>query len=186
MLCSWERQLTFSANQEGALDAVGRRVDGILNEKASDVLDQFNAAFRRLREAAESDSANAAGEELSQALTSCRRILKAVVDAVQPADPKRPAGDGGHPLTDEHYKNRLVEFLKINVSSGSFRSALAQGGETLFARFSAVDNLASKGVHAHVALEEAEYCALHTYLLSAEILAVQADAGAVDGTASAT
>lgn len=177
LLCSWERQLTFTANQESALDAVSMRVDALLNEQAPDVLNQFNAAFRRLREAANRDPEASANEELSQSLTSCRRILKAVVDVVQPADLGMPASADGHPLTDEHYKNRLVEFLKANVSSASFRSALAKGGETLFERFAAIDSISSKGVHARVAIEEAEYCALHTYLLAGEILLIRQDRG---------
>ncbi len=78
-LCQWERQLGFAVNQGDALTAVSRRVDGLLASSAPDVLDQFNVAFRRLREAASRDSDVEAREELSQALTSCRRILKAVV-----------------------------------------------------------------------------------------------------------
>jgi len=175
LLCAWERQLTFTANQESALDAVSTRVDTLLNELAPDVLNQFNAAFRRLREAVNRDPDSSADEELSQCLTSCRRILKAVVDVVQPADQSMPSSADGHPLTDEHYKNRLVEFLKANVSSASFRSALTKGGETLFERFAAVDSITSKGVHARVAIDEAEYCALHTYLLAGEILSIRQD-----------
>jgi hypothetical protein len=177
LLCAWERQLTFAANQESALAAVSRRVDGLLSAQAPDVLNQFNVAFRRLREAADHGPESPADEELSQSVTSCRRILKAVVDLVQPADPDWPATEDGHPLTEEHYKNRLVEFLKTRVSSATFRSALTKSGETLFERFTAVDSLSSKGVHAQVAFEEAEYCALHTYLLVGEILLIGQDEG---------
>lgn len=176
LLCSWERQLTFSANQEGALDAVSRRVDSLLNEQAPDVLNQFNAAFRRLRESANRHPDIPADEELSQAVSSCRRILKAIVDIVQPVDPDKPMSDDGrHGLSDAEYKNRLVEFLKARVSSASFRSALTKDGETLFVRFTAVDDLSSKGVHAHVAVEEADYCALHTYLIAGEIMSIHQD-----------
>jgi hypothetical protein len=152
-------------------------VDGLLSAQAPDVLNQFNVAFRRLREAADHGPESPADEELSQSVTSCRRILKAVVDLVQPADPDWPATEDGHPLTEEHYKNRLVEFLKTRVSSATFRSALTKSGETLFERFTAVDSLSSKGVHAQVAFEEAEYCALHTYLLVGEILLIGQDEG---------
>lgn len=171
-LCAYERQLGFATTQETALDALQWRVDGALNEHAPEILNQFIAAFRRLREARDLDADSAAAEELSQALTSCRRILKAVVDIVRPVVPGRPFSDEGHALGDDQYKNRLVDFLKDRVESSSFRTALMKGGETLFDRFSSIDSLTSKGVHASVAVEEAEYCALHTYLLAGEILAI--------------
>lgn len=170
LLCRWERELTFATNQGDALTSISARVDRLLSQQAPDALDMFNAAFRRLREANDHNGKAMAAEELSQALTSCRRMLKAVVDVVQPADSSKPESADGHPLTDEHYKNRLVEFLKARVPSGTFRSALVREGESLFERFRSTDDLASKGVHASVALEEAEFCALHTYLLAAEVL----------------
>lgn len=170
LLCRWERQLTFATIQDDALAVVRRRVDGLLGTSAPDALETFNVAFRRLRDAGEAESTVAAGELLSQAVTSCRRILKVVVDTVQPATPERPASAGGHSLKDDAYKNRLVEFLRRSAASSSFRTALVDDGESLFERFAAVDDMASKGVHARVATDEAEFCALHTYLLAGEIL----------------
>ncbi len=169
-LCQWERQLGFAVNQGDALTAVSRRVDGLLASSAPDVLDQFNVAFRRLREAASRDSDAEADEELSQALTSCRRILKAVVDVIQPADPAMAKSNDGHLLTDENYKNRLFEFLKAGIASNSFQSVLIKDGESLYERFGSIDSLTSKGVHARVALDEAEFCALHVYMLAGELL----------------
>ena len=171
-LCSWERQVTFAVNQNDALAAVSQRVDALLSARAPDTLDRFNVAFRRLREAAAQESAVEADEELSQALASCRRILKTVVDYVQPVDPDHRVSDDGHELTDAHYKNRLVEFLKERVASESFRGALGRHAESLFQRFTAVDDLASKGVHASVAVVEADFYALATYTLAGEVLTV--------------
>lgn len=175
LLCRWERQLTFAARQQRALETMHNRVDQRLAASAPEVVDQFNAAFRRLEDAATRNAKAEASEEYSQALSSCRRILKAVVDIVHPVDPTRPVTEDGHPLTDPHYKNRLVEFLKAHAASTNFRTALAASGEHLFEMFSALDSQASKGVHASVALEEAEFCAVSTYALAAEILAIGSD-----------
>lgn len=172
VLCQWERQLTFAVNQDDALAVVRRRVDALIARQNPDVLDRFNVAFRRLREAASRDSEAEADEELSQAVTSCRRILKAVVDTVQPANAARPESEDGHSLTDKHYRNRLFEFLRSRAESSSFRSVLGKDGESLFERFANIDSLSSKGVHARVALDEAEFCALHTYTLAGEVLAL--------------
>lgn len=169
-LCHWERQLTFAAAQGHALTVVSKRVDKLLATQAPDVLDKFNVAFRRLREAADRDSESEAAEEWSQALASCRRILKAVVDIVQPVDPKKAESADGHKLTDEAYKNRLFEFLKLKVASKSRRAVLVRDGESLHERFDSTDTIASKAVHAGVAKDEAEFCALRTYVLCGEVL----------------
>ncbi len=180
LLCRWERQLTFSTIQEDSLAVVRRRVDALLGTSAQDVLEAFNITFRRLREASAETSTASAGELLSQAVSSCRRILKTVIDTVEPASTGRRVSETGHALTDDAYKNRLVEFLGRSVTSNSFRGALLDDGESLFKRFASVDAIASKGVHAQLASDEAEFCALHTYLLAGEILLINEP-----GTASA-
>jgi hypothetical protein len=169
-LCHWERQLTFAVTQGHALTVVSERVDKLSGTQAPDVLDKFNVAFRRLREAADRDSESEAAEEWSQALASCRRILKAVVDTVQPVDPSNTETVDGHRLTDDAYKNRLFEFLKLKVASKSRRAVLVRDGESLHERFDSTDTIASKGVHAGVAKDEAEFCALRTYVLCGEVL----------------
>jgi hypothetical protein len=169
-LCGWERQLAYAATNEQLLSGQQRRVDQALARFAPEVLDQFSAVFRRLQEAAAAQPDTAAEEELAQAVTSCRRILKAIVDTVQPADPSRPLSADGHSLTDETYKNRLFEFLKTLSNSARYSTALTFAGKGLIDRFDAMDALASKGVHASVARHEAEFCAMNTYLLAGEIL----------------
>lgn len=169
-LCGWERQLEFAAANESLLLVHQGRVDALLAQVAPEVLDQFNAVFRRLNEAAARDRDAEAKEELAQAVTSCRRILKAVVDLVQPVDSLTPRSEDGHALTDEAYKNRLREFLKSNTDSESYSGALTSASNSLFERFASIDKLASKGVHASVARQEAEFCALNTYTLAGEIL----------------
>lgn len=171
-LCQWERRLSFAATQQRALDSVSTRVDSLLTLRAPDVLDQFNVAFRRLREAETAGSQASSSEALSQCLASCRRILKAIVDVVQPADSDRGRSHGGHALTDAKYKNRLFEFLNTNIASASYLSAAQQDANSLHERFAAVDALSSKGVHAEVARSEAEFVALHTYLLAGQILSL--------------
>jgi hypothetical protein len=111
-LCEWERQLTFSITNEHLITGHQRRVDEVLSRYAPSVLDQFNAVYRRIIESARSEAIPNPHEDLAQAVTSCRRILKAVVDHVQPADSGKPKSDGGHALTDEQYKNRLFESSK--------------------------------------------------------------------------
>lgn len=169
-LCGWERELSFAATNEHILSGHVARVHARLAESAPQVLDKFNAVFRRLQEATEGELHMAASEELAQAVTSCRRVLKGVVDVVQPVDPSHLHTADGHALNDEAYKNRLFEFLKDSVQSETFSATLTSAAESLFERFAATDRLASKGVHASVARDEAEFCAANTYLLAGELL----------------
>jgi hypothetical protein len=46
----------------------------------------------------------------------------------------------------------------------------ALGG--LYDRFAALDKLANKGVHAELGVHEAELCAISTYLVAGELLAL--------------
>ena len=100
----------------------------MLAHGAPAVLDQFSAVYRRLREATR-DPVLPVSEDLAQAVTSCRRILKTVADHLA-----------------------------------------ALGG--IYDRFSALDKLANKGVHAELGVPEAELCAIHTYLVAGELLAL--------------
>lgn len=157
------------------------RVDHLLKTAALDMLRRSNAVFCRLGEVSESTSETEAGEVLAQAVTACRRILKAVVDVVQRADPEKRETAEGRALTDDAYRNRLSEFVKKLsefvkkvVGSASFSAALPAATGSLRARFTAVDKLANKGVHATVARSEGEFCALNTYLLAGEIARLHA------------
>lgn len=73
-------------------------MDRLQSDGTPDLVEKFTAVHHRLREAAAVHPELEVPEELSQAITTCRRVLKAVVDHVFP-----PAGDaasGGHSLDD--------------------------------------------------------------------------------------
>ena len=169
-LCSWERQLIYSTVNEAIFQRFQARVDKSLSDGAPDLLDQFVAVYRRLREAAASNPEEAAPEELSQALTTCRRIFKAVVDHVLPAQDK--PNPSGVSLNDPSYRNRLHEYLKKSIPSDSQREAVEAMCTGLTERFNSFDKLTNKAVHASVAREVADLCAINTYILCGEILRI--------------
>jgi hypothetical protein len=171
-LCAWERQLTY-ANvnvNERIFERFRSRVDAMLAQGAPDVLDQFSAVYRRLREATK-DPVAAGSEELAQAVATCRRILKAVADHPFPG----VAGartENGNSLNDAAYKNRIYEFVKVNVVSNSTAESVNAALGGIYDRFSALDKLANKGVHAELGVHEAKMCAISTYLVAGELLAI--------------
>ena len=137
-------------------------------ETAPAVLVTFNAVFRRLRDAAWSDPTVESAEELSQAVTSCRRVLKAIADRVYPPTTQESAT--GNKLDDQRYRNRIREFIKSVSQSKPMGDVYQKMVEGLYDRFVALDGLANKGVHASVALNDAELCAIQTYIMAGELL----------------
>src|SRR6266496_6232 len=144
---------------ETAFERARAAFDAFLLERAPEVARKLAAAYRR---AYSEDS-----EEWSQALTSCRRAIKSLADVLCPATTEQPAG---HPLTDEHYRNRLVQFASEQLSSGSQREMLQAEIDLVVSRVEALDGLASKGVHSEVDESDLELAVVHTYLLAGELL----------------
>ncbi len=173
LLVRWERQLTYTNVNEEVYRRFQSAVDAVLASGAPDVLDAFGAVYRRLHEVSliKSDDAS---EELAQALTTCRRILKAVVDHIIVGEPGALTADG-HSLDDAAYRNRLFEFLKQTGTGNRERAAIEAEFAGLLGRFEAIDGLANKGVHADVAVREAELCAINTYVLAGEILRLKSE-----------
>lgn len=136
-----------------------------LVEIAPDTADELRASEQRLLEATP--------PALSQALVSCRRVLKALADAVYPSsDDGSVAGIDGkkRPLGDDQYVNRLLQFAIERTGSKTTKDVLQSGLDALRRRLAAVNAAAAKGVHGAITLEEAQACFTQTYLLAAEIL----------------
>lgn len=169
-LCSWERQLTYSNVNEKIFERFRARVDTIFAHGAPQLLDQFSAIYRRLREASKDPTAPVT-EDLAQAVTTCRRILKAVADHTLPGVPGTKTATG-QSLGDEAYRNRIYQFVKDNIPSETVAGPVTASFGGIIDRFNAVDKLASKGVHAELGLHEAELCAINTYLIAGELLTI--------------
>ena len=161
--------MRFSSVANDILERYRQRVDAHLAEVASDVLEQFTAAYRRMNEGDV--------ESRSHALTSCRRILKAVADAVYPAQPIPVNDKAGkaRDVSDDKYINRLWLFID-NVSVGStvaksMHATLSEVG----ARIDRLNELANKGVHSEVTTGEVEWCVVQTYILTGEVLRLHSE-----------
>jgi hypothetical protein len=168
MLCSWERRFEYASINESIFDGYRVKVDKLLAESAPDLVQQFNAVYRRLKDASRTSPDALAAEELSQSATTCRRILKAVVDHVMP--PQEESSSDGMKMGDAQHRNRFKVYLRQVISSKSGRQATGAMTEGLYDRFVAIDTMTNKGVHAAIAFETANFCALNTYVICGEIL----------------
>lgn len=168
-------ELRYGSVIDSALDRTKRRVDAYLEQHAPAAAKALSAAFAR------QDSEEP--EEWSQALTSCRRALKAVADQVYP-----PRGEevDGHPMGEENYVNRLTQFAKERMESNSQQRLLQSEIDSVWDRADRLNDLANKGVHDEVTARDLDMAVVRTYLLAGDLLGLlePADEGAEEPPAA--
>lgn len=148
---------------EGIFDAARSEVDAFVRANCPQAAEQLVAVSDRMREKN--------SEARSQALTTCRRLLATVADAIFPAreEPFTDAGGKTRKIGPEQYVNRLLAFVEGRISSGTSVNIVRAEMEHLAARLTAIYEKHSKGVHADVGEDEARLVVVHTYLLLAEV-----------------
>ncbi len=154
---------------ENIFEAARRDVDVFVRSHCPAAVQQLLSITERMRD---SDA-----ESLSAALTSCRRLLASVADAVfPPSDEKYVDGKSRRrKVGPDEYKNRLLAYVEQTVTSSGSRTILSTNIEHLAARLDAVYEKACKGVHVDVSIDEARLAVIGTYLLVAEVARVTAD-----------
>lgn len=139
-------------------------VDDKMTAIAPDILDKFKVVFRRLEERDE--------EARSQALLTCRRILKSLADKLYPPTGKPVTGGDGkeRQLTEEKYINRLWQYISDSVEGTTAGESILSQIEYLGNRIDRVYGLTCKGTHVNVSEEEANQCVIQTYMTIGDIL----------------
>ncbi len=148
--------VVFEGLSETIFERYKSEVDVLIAESCGKVLSQIPAVMDRLVEGH--------SESISQALTTCRRILESFADSIFPPT-EETIEIGGSVLTlgaDKHL-NRINAYIHRHTASQTRRKRLRQNLANLFDRV-------STGVHSDVTLEEAKALFLNTYLLLGEIL----------------
>jgi hypothetical protein len=158
-----EQQVAFDRVNFDAWERNRAYTDAALARVAPEALAQFQAAYRRHGEADP--------EALSQALMSCRRVLKTVADGLYPATNEQIIGNDGNPhdMSEDRFIARLAQYAFENsaqVEAGLVAADIDYLGE----RLHLLNKLASKGVHANVTPSEVEACILRTYLVVGDLL----------------
>jgi AbiTii len=150
----YERQ--FAKLAENIFEQYKKDVDALIAEKAGEVLNKIPSVIARLQEGDE--------EGISQALTTCRRIIETFADAVYPPTTGTvELGDNTLLLDASKHKNRLNAYIAARTASSARRDKLRQNLSNLFDRVSA-------GVHTDVTSEEAFSLFLNVYLFLGEVL----------------
>lgn len=150
----YERQ--FADVAASTFEAYKKDVDALIAESAGEVLVKIPSVIARLREKDD--------EAVSQALTTCRRILEGFADAIlPPSDETYELGGNKLSLDAGKHQNRINVYIAQRTESSSRRTRLRQNISNLFDRV-------STGVHKDVTAEEAYSLFLNVYLFLGEIL----------------
>lgn len=167
-LVQTEQELEYGRVNAEIFEKTRTFVDRQLHQLAPEALEQFQSAYRRVNEGD--------AEALSQALTSCRRILKTVADQLCPPSQDKFIGTDGkeHGLTDDRYINRLLKLVQDSLAGHGSGDVVSSTLDSLGQRLRALDGLASKGVHAKVNATEVDTCVVQTYLMVGEVLRINA------------
>jgi TusA-related sulfurtransferase len=173
-----ETQLVLGQYSSDIFEKNRRYVDQELANYCPDALQMFSAAYRRLQEG---DI-----EARSQALTSCRRILKELADRLYPPSAEKVEGIDGRSrkLTDAQFVARLWQFIYEQLRKSASGKVLEAAVDSLGKRIDSLNELSSKGVHDVVSQEETEQCVIHTYLVTGDLLRLASNQSALQKVAA--
>ena len=156
-------QLKFENVTESLFQETKQKVDKRLSEICPDAMKKFTAAYNRL----EADNP----EEWSQAMSSCRNVLKEFADSVFPAQKDKFVKKNGEELvvTHDKYKNRILAFID-KQTSGDKNKLLASRMSDLTTRIHSLNDLLSKGTHEGIVKEDVNLCVIETYFYIGSLL----------------
>lgn len=165
-LVATEVELGAGRDESGFFNDAQARINALLNKYAPDAASMFVAAQDRISQGG--------SEDISHALTSCRRMVKSLADTLYPATDYDEIGLDGvtRTMSDDAYKNRLLQFVREAVGKHKSGAILQTVITDLGKRLDALDGMASKGVHTVASLDEAQTCVVQTYLLAGDLLAI--------------
>lgn len=174
-LTETEYELTFGEATAETFDRLRLYVDKQLTTISPPALEQFQTAYRRLKDGGDEDRAHA--------LTSCRRVLKTLADELYPARSEPVTGLDGKSrvLNDAMFVNRLLQYVAETVGKHENGAVVQATLGDVDERLRALNELASKGVHADVTSYEVDTCVVQTYLVVADVLRIRERAASTVG-----
>ena len=146
----------FDNFSESIFERYKSAVDTLIATHCGDVLEKIPSVMSRL--------ADGDDESISQALSTCRRIIESFADSIfSPTEETIEIGGNVLQLDASKHQNRINAYIHKRTSSQSRKQRLRQNLTNLFARL-------STGVHSEVTYEEAQSLFLNTYMFLGEVL----------------
>jgi len=154
-------ELMFSDLQATLFASTQVTVDGALAEAGGSALTKIERVSDRLRDGDP--------ESVSQALTTCRRLIDACANHLFPGqgDPYQLNNGVDLKVTEQNVLNRLQAYTDSVGISKSRHDRIRRAMSDLYERCSA-------GTHSEVSVQEARFVFLQTYVLLGEVLTLSA------------
>lgn len=157
-----EVELRFGAAAESAFGQVRAMVDSKIAELVPDAAVKLAAAFE--------NATSTNSENWASAASTCRRLIKAVADALRPPGPDVD----GRKMGEDQYINRLIDWIvDSGAVGGTVKDVVTADLEYLGKRLDAFADAGHKGAHSEVARYEASRFIAGTYLLIGDILQIR-------------
>lgn len=158
--------LEFGDVAESIFDQLRHDVDTFIRARCPKAAEKLVAISERMAEGNP--------ESCAEALTSCRRLLMSVADALFPqSDTEWEDGKGKRrKVGPDNYKNRLIAFIEQRIASASTQSLLEDDLGHLCSRLDAIYEKSCKGVHTDITLEEARLAIIQAYIFLGELARV--------------
>src|SRR5215213_1517446 len=163
-------ELKFSGIADDIFSRIRGAVDAAIGQALPESVKRLSAAYENLR----SDNP----EDWSNAVHSCRRILRDLADAIFPSTNEireiRIEGRAQRvKLGAENYVNRIISFFADTSASERFQDIVGSQIGFLGNRLDSIVEAANKGTHdTIVSREEADRYVVYTYLLVGDVLAL--------------
>lgn len=163
-------QLKFSGISDDIFTRIRENVDKRIRKILPESVKRFSAVYNNLQ------SENP--EDWSNAVHSCRRILKDLADVVFPPteDRKLQVNDEEKVirLGKEYYINRILTFIQEKSISERFSDIVGSHLKFIEDRLNSVLKAAHKGTHdTIISREEADRYVVYTYLLIGDIISLK-------------
>lgn len=154
-------ELLFSELQASLFADTQTKVDGLLSASIGSALNKIESVSDRLRDGDP--------ESVSQALTTCRRLIDSCADQLFPAQSELyTIGEQPLKVGKQNVLNRLQAYTHKCEIPQKRRDRLRRTFSDLYDRCSA-------GTHAEVSVEEARFVFLQTYIALGELLTLTDD-----------
>lgn len=141
----------------------------IVNEKLYEICP---SAMQKLTETYDDLIISESSLDLQQISFACRTILNDFANSVYPPTKDEIIGYDGkaHPLLNENYINRIIQFVYENIDSDSNKEFMKSNLEYLFSFLMSIYKSTNAGTHTEKEKEHAKRCVIYTYLAVGDVI----------------
>ena len=162
-------ELKFSGISDDIFSRIRTRVDSAVGKSVPKSINKFSSVYNNLL------SENP--EDWSNAVHSCRRILKDLADSLYPPREDKVIKQGAEcktiKLGQDNYVNRLVAFIETKTVSEKFTRIVGSHLAFIGDRLDSIVESSHKGSHTTITTkEEADRYVIYTYLIVGDILSL--------------